>query len=63
MSTAKTGKTMERSEPEYDETILRIAKEITVKFIEVGRVNPANFRGVFEDVYSTIKTTVEQEGQ
>lgn len=41
-----------------DETILKIAKEITVKFIEVGRVTPATFSIVFSDIYQTIVKTV-----
>ena len=42
-----------------DETILKIAKEITVKFIEVGRVTPATFSVVFSDIYQTISKTVK----
>jgi hypothetical protein len=41
-----------------EETILKIAKEITVKFIEVGRVTPATFSMVFADIYQTIAKTV-----
>lgn len=42
-----------------DEQILRTAKEIVVKFIEVGRVSPAGFHETFRNVYTTVKTTVE----
>lgn len=41
-----------------EEAILKIAKEITVKFIEVGRVTPATFSVVFSDIYQTISKTV-----
>ena len=40
-----------------DETILKIAKEITVKFIEVGRITPATFASVFPSIYDTIEKT------
>jgi hypothetical protein len=41
-----------------DETILKIAKEVTVKFIEVGRVTPSNFSFAFTNIYKTIEKTV-----
>ena len=41
-----------------EETILKIAKEITVKFIEVGRVTPTNFSSIFNNIYNTIDKTV-----
>lgn len=41
-----------------DETILKIAKEITVKFIEVGRITPTTFASAFSSIYTTIDTTV-----
>jgi hypothetical protein len=41
-----------------DETILKIAKEVTVKFIEVGRVTPSNFSSAFTNIYKTIEITV-----
>lgn len=43
-----------------DETILKIAKEITVKFIEVGRITPAGFATAFATIYSTIEKTVRK---
>ncbi len=42
-----------------DEQILRAAKEIVVKFIEVGRVSPAGFNETFENVYRTIEAAVK----
>lgn len=41
-----------------DDTILKIAKEITVKFIEVGRITPTTFAAAFSDIYTTIDKTV-----
>ncbi len=41
-----------------DETILKIAKEITVKFIEVGRITPTTFSSSFSCIYGAIDKTV-----
>lgn len=40
-----------------DETILKIAKEITVKFIEVGKITPTTFASAFTNIYNTIENT------
>jgi hypothetical protein len=40
-----------------DEKILKMTKEIVVKFIELGRVSPANFDENFRSVFWTIKNT------
>jgi hypothetical protein len=37
---------------------LQVAKEIVVKFIEVGRISPANFAEHFSEIYGEILTTV-----
>ncbi len=37
-----------------DELILKVTKEIVVKFIEMGRVTPTSFDEVFELVYRTV---------
>ena len=42
-----------------DEQILRTAKEIMVKFIEMGRVYPASFHETFRNIYRTIEQTVK----
>ncbi len=42
-----------------DEQILRAAKEILVKFIEVGRVYPATFNDTFANVYRVIHRAVK----
>ncbi len=41
-----------------DEVLLKVSKEITIKFIEVGRLTPATFATEFPKIYETIKTTV-----
>jgi len=42
-----------------DEQILRATKEIVVKFIELGRLSPANFHEAFRDIHFTVKETVK----
>lgn len=37
---------------------LQTAKEITVKFIETGRVSPTNFAGFFEEIYREVLRTI-----
>lgn len=46
-----------------DEQILRTAKEITVKFIEMGRLSPSNVHEAFKDVYATVDETVKKHVQ
>jgi hypothetical protein len=41
-----------------DERILKVAKEVLIKFIEMGTVSPANFDEKFRSIYWTIKDTV-----
>ncbi|MBU0990927.1 MAG: conjugal transfer protein TraB [Proteobacteria bacterium] len=42
-----------------DEQILRAAKEIVVKFIEVGRVSPNSFHDAFREIYETVHNAVK----
>lgn len=44
-----------------DEVLLKVAKEIAIKFIEVGRLTPATFEGTFEKIYDGVKKTVEKK--
>lgn len=37
---------------------LQVTKEIIVKFIENGRVSPANFEEIFPAVYAVIRRTL-----
>lgn len=46
--------------PVSDETLLKVAKEVAIKFIEVGRLTPATFEQTFDAIYSTIKGTVRK---
>jgi hypothetical protein len=46
--------------PISDETLLKVAKEITIKFIEVGRLTPTTFEQTFDNIYNTIKKTVRK---
>jgi len=42
-----------------NEQILRVSKEITVKFIETGRVSPAGFPELFKTIYFAVEETVK----
>lgn len=46
--------------PVSDETLLKVAKEIVIKFIEVGRLTPTTFGQNFDNIYKTIKETVRK---
>lgn len=37
---------------------LQVTKEIVVKFIETGRVSPANMAEVFPAVYTVVRETI-----
>ncbi|MBT8359930.1 MAG: hypothetical protein HKP41_00680 [Desulfobacterales bacterium] len=43
-----------------EDAILKIAKEIAIKFIEVGRLTPSTFDKTFKDIHRTIEETVEE---
>lgn len=44
-----------------EETLLKLSKEIAVKFIEVGRITPANFPEAFKSIHAAIKASVAQD--
>ncbi len=44
-----------------EEQILRVAKEVTVKFIEMGRMSPQGFNESFPEIYNTVKKTVKED--
>jgi hypothetical protein len=44
--------------PVTDEAILKVAKEVVVKFIEVGRLSPANFGELFQEIYQAVRSAV-----
>jgi len=43
-----------------DEQVLRAAKEVVIKFIEIGRISPATFSESFKQIYEAIDATVRQ---
>ncbi len=48
----------DKNEKIAEEIILKVSKEIAVKFIEVGRLTPATFESTFKKIYATVKQTV-----
>jgi hypothetical protein len=42
-----------------EELLLKVAKEIVVKFIEVGRVSPASFNDTFTMVIDTLRGSLK----
>ena len=47
--------------PVTDEAVFKATKEIVVKFIEVGRLTPANFEETYTRVFETVRKSVRQE--
>ncbi|MBG0790694.1 MAG: hypothetical protein H0S80_09380 [Desulfovibrionaceae bacterium] len=45
---------MEKSEKQ----VLQVAKEVVIKFIEVGRISPSNFGQNFDVIYKDIMRTI-----
>ncbi|MGA7876859.1 MAG: hypothetical protein WCA08_14455 [Desulfoferrobacter sp.] len=41
-----------------DEKILRLAKEVIIKFIELGRISPNNFEEHFRSIFWALKNTI-----
>ena len=44
-----------------DDAIFKVTKEIVVKFIEVGRLTPANFEETYNRVFETLRKSVRPE--
>jgi hypothetical protein len=44
-----------------EETLLKLSKEIAVKFIEVGRITPANFPTAFKDIHTAIRDSLGRD--
>ncbi|MBU0481506.1 MAG: hypothetical protein KKG47_10415 [Proteobacteria bacterium] len=44
--------------PVSEETILKVAKEVVIKFIEVGRLSPANFDETFRSIHQSVRNSV-----
>jgi len=51
----------EKNKQIADELLLKISKEIAVKFIEAGRLTPATFESSFKKIYATVKQTVDNK--
>ena len=47
------------TKPVTEDAILKVAKEVVIKFIEVGRLSPANFHETFSEIYTSIHKTVK----
>lgn len=45
----------------YQKLALQVAKEVVIKFIEVGRISPSNFGQNFDVIYKDIIRTVSGE--
>lgn len=41
-----------------DKNVLQVAKEVAIKFIEVGRISPTNFPENFQSIYQAVQETV-----
>jgi len=46
-----------------EELLLKVAKEIVVKFIEVGRISPASFADTFTMVIDTLRQSLKAGGK
>ena len=44
--------------PVSNEAILKVAKEVVVKFIEVGQLSPTKFDETFQSIYKTVHDSV-----
>ncbi len=47
--------------PATDDAILKVAKEVVIKFIEVGRLSPGNFGETFQSIYRSVHDTVRSK--
>ena len=44
-----------------EELLMKVAKEIVVKFIEVGRVSPSSFAETFKMVMDTLRQSFKEK--
>ncbi len=42
----------------YQKAALQVAKEVVIKFIEVGRISPSNFGQHFDVIYKDVVRTI-----
>lgn len=45
----------------YQKQALQVAKEVVIKFIEVGRISPSNFGQNFDVIYKDVIRTISGE--
>ncbi len=43
-----------------EDSILKVTKEVAIKFIEMGRITPSTFDETFRKIHTTIKETVQK---
>jgi hypothetical protein len=55
---AKNSSQTDLDKPISNDAIFKVAKEVVIKFIEVGRLSPESFSERFEDIYTSITKTV-----
>ena len=53
-------KTEPTAVPAREELVLKVAKEIVVKFIEVGRLTPTTFPDTFKMVIDTVRQSLKE---
>jgi hypothetical protein len=44
-----------------EEVILKVTKEIAIKYIEIGRLALGNFDEAFKGIYKTVRETVQKD--
>ena len=49
------------NKPVTDELIMKITKEVVVKFIEAGRLSPVKFEETFAEIHRVVKNTARAE--
>lgn len=59
-SKAKDIPPVQQPKPVSEDTILKVAKEVVVKFIEVGRLSPSNFDETFQQIYKSVRDAVRK---
>ena len=48
------------NKPVTDELIMKVTKEVIVKFIAVGRLSPPKFAETFEEVHKVVKEAAKK---
>jgi hypothetical protein len=45
-----------------DEIVLKVVKEIAIKFIETNRISPQNFDETWRQIFRTVKSSLDETG-